>query len=189
VEEDIRGGLRASAQLLLEVADTLSPALAEVAARSAKTLHAGNKLMLCGNGGSASQASHFAGEIVGRFRRERPGRPAIALTTDTAIITALGNDYGYEEIFRRQLEALAQPGDMLWAFSTSGNAASVVRAVQDAQQREVYSVGFTGRGGGELGALVDVCLKVPHEETSLIQEAHLAMGHLLCDLIERSIVH
>jgi D-sedoheptulose 7-phosphate isomerase len=184
----IRSSLRESAALLERVAEEMAPQIAEVAARAIACLQAGGKIALCGNGGSASQAQHLAGELIGRFRRERPAYAALALNTDTAILTALGNDYGYAEVFRRQVEGLLVPGDMLIALSTSGQAENILRAVEEAQRRGVVTVGFTAEGGGKLAEIADLCLRVPHRQTSTAQEAHLAIGHVLCDLIEAAMV-
>lgn len=186
--DTIQAGLHDSAALLQRVAEEMAPQIAAVAERALACLRGGGKIALCGNGGSASQAQHLAGELVGRFRRERPAYAALALTTDTAILTAIGNDYGYEEVFRRQVEALLRPGDLLIALSTSGNAENILRAVEEAQRRGVATVGFTGQGGGRLAEVADLCLRIPHPQTSTVQEAHLAIGHLLCDLVEAGMV-
>lgn len=185
--EAIQSGLRDTAALLERVAEEMAPAIAQVAEAALGCLRSGGKIALCGNGGSASQAQHLAGELVGRFRRERPAYAALALTTDTAILTAIGNDYGYEEVFRRQVEGLLVPGDLLIALSTSGNAENILRAVDEAKRRRVTTVGLTGQGGGRLAEVADLCLRVPHAQTSTVQEAHLAIGHLLCDLIEKGL--
>lgn len=185
--EAIQTSLRSTAALLEQVAQEMAPAIAQVAETALRCLRGGGKIALCGNGGSASQAQHLAGELVGRFRRERPAYAALALTTDTAILTAIGNDYGYEEVFRRQVEGLLAPGDLLIALSTSGNAENILRAVDEAKRRGVMTIGLTGQGGGRLAEVADLCLRVPHTQTSTVQEAHLAIGHLLCDLIEQGL--
>jgi D-sedoheptulose 7-phosphate isomerase len=177
--------LRDTAGLLERVAEEMAPQIAQVAAEAVSCLRGGGKIALCGNGGSASQAQHLAGELVGRFRRERRAYAALALNTDTAILTAIGNDYGYEEVFRRQVEGLLKPGDMLVALSTSGDAENILRAVEEARRRGVVTIGLTGQSGGRLAGVADLCLRVPHAQTSTVQEAHLAIGHLLCDLIEQ----
>ncbi len=181
----IQAGLRETAALLERVAEEMAPAIGQVVEKALDCLRSGGKIALCGNGGSASQAQHLAGEMVGRFRRERPAYAALALTTDTAILTAIGNDYGYEEVFRRQVEGLLVPGDLLIALSTSGNAENILRAVDEAKRLGVITVGLTGQGGGRLAEVADLCLRVPHAQTSIVQEAHLAIGHLLCELIEQ----
>lgn len=147
-------------------------------------LRAGNKILFAGNGGSAADAQHWAGELVSRFYYDRPGLPAIALTTDTSILTAIGNDYGYDYTFARQVEALGQAGDVLVAISTSGRSKNILRALDAAQSRGVKVVGFTGAGGGDMADRCDICFQVPSEETPRIQEGHEFIGHLLCGLIE-----
>jgi D-sedoheptulose 7-phosphate isomerase len=145
------------------------------------------RILACGNGGSAADAQHFVAELVGRFERERLPLAAVALNTDTSILTAVGNDYGYDEIFERQVNALGQPGDTLVAISTSGNSPNVVRAVQAAQQREMHVIALTGKGGGVIGELMtphDVHLCVPNDRTMRIQEVHIVLLHALCDGID-----
>lgn len=144
----------------------------------------GGKLLFCGNGGSAADAQHWAGELVSRFYYDRPGLAAIALTTDSSILTAIGNDYGYDYTFARQVEALGLAGDVLIAISTSGNSPNVLRAAEAARKRDMRVIGFTGRGGGTLAALCEPCFRMPSDETPRIQEGHEFVGHLLCALIE-----
>lgn len=148
------------------------------------SLRAGGKLLFAGNGGSAADAQHWAGELVSRFYYDRPGLPAIALTTDTSILTAIGNDYGYDYTFARQVEALGRPGDVLMLISTSGNSPNVVRAAEAARARGIAIVGFTGQAGGKLAPMSDICFRIPSNETPRIQEGHEFIGHLLCALIE-----
>ncbi len=147
-------------------------------------LRNGRKLLFCGNGGSAADAQHWAGELVSRFYYDRPGLAAIALTTDSSILTAIGNDYGYDYVFARQVEALGQSGDVLVAISTSGNSPNVLRAADVARARGMQVVAFTGRGGGKLLSMSDICFRMPSDETPRIQEGHEFVGHLLCALIE-----
>ena len=147
-------------------------------------LRNGRKLLFCGNGGSAADAQHWAGELVSRFYYDRPGLAAIALTTDSSILTAIGNDYGYDYTFARQVEALGQQGDVLVAISTSGNSPNVLRAADAAHARGMQVIAFTGRSGGKLGAVADSCFRMPSDETPRIQEGHEFVGHLLCALIE-----
>ncbi len=149
-----------------------------------KALANGNKVMFCGNGGSAADSQHLAAEFVGRFQKERKGLPAIALTVDTSILTAVGNDYGYEKVFGRQVEALARPGDVLVGISTSGNSGNVVAAVELAKEKGVYCVGMTAAGGGKLKALCDECIAVPAKVTARAQEMHILIGHILCELVD-----
>jgi len=151
---------------------------------SVQALKRGNKLLFAGNGGSAADAQHWAGELVSRFYYDRPGLPGIALTTDTSIMTAIGNDYGYDYVFARQVEALGQQGDVLFAISTSGNSKNIVRAIEAARGKHMTVVGFTGQGGGQMANLCDICFRVPSGETPRIQEGHEALGHMLCALIE-----
>ncbi len=148
------------------------------------SLRNGGKVMFAGNGGSAADAQHWAGELVSRFYYDRPGLAAVALTTDSSILTAIGNDYGYDYVFARQVEALGRRGDVLVAISTSGNSPNIVRAVEAAHERSIAVIGFTGKVGGKLAALADPCFRVPSDETPRIQEGHEFIGHLLCALIE-----
>ena len=149
-----------------------------------ESLRAGGKVMFAGNGGSAADAQHWAGELVSRFYYDRPGLAAIALTTDSSILTAVGNDYGYDYTFARQIEALGQAGDVFIAISTSGNSPNILRAAQAARARGMHVLGFTGRGGGKLAPLADICFRMPSDETPRIQEGHEFIGHLLCALVE-----
>ncbi len=145
------------------------------------------KILLCGNGGSASDAQHIAAELVGRFRDERPALAAVALTTDTSILTSVGNDYGFEQIFARQTQALARPGDVFVAISTSGNSANVVAATRAARALGCKTVGLLGRDGGVLGGLVDQAVVVPDPETARIQEGHILVGHIWCAMIDAAL--
>ena len=158
--------------------------IAEAVALCTDALRARNKLLFAGNGGSAADAQHWAGELVSRFYYDRPGLPAIALTTDTSILTAIGNDYGYDYTFARQVEALGREGDVLVAISTSGRSKNILRALDAAEERGVRVIGFTGAGGGDMAARCAVCFRVPSDETPRIQEGHEFIGHLLCALIE-----
>ncbi len=148
------------------------------------TLTNGNKILICGNGGSAADAQHIAAEFVGRYESERKGLPAIALTTDTSALTALANDYGYERIFARQVEALGAKGDLLIAISTSGNSPNVISAVMAARDIGCSTIGLTGAKGKKLASLCDMCLLVPAERTARVQEAHIAIGHIWCELVD-----
>lgn len=165
----------------------LCAAVAEAAAMVAACLRGGGKLLLCGNGGSAADAQHWAGELVSRFAYDRPGLPAIALTTDTSILTAIGNDYGYERVFARQVEALGRPGDVLFALSTSGRSPNVLAALAAARERGLGTVGFTGAREGAMAPLCDLLVRVPHTETPRIQEGHEAIGHAICALVEAAL--
>lgn len=150
-------------------------------------LRAGRKILFAGNGGSAADAQHWAGELVSRFYYDRPGLPAIALTTDTSILTAIGNDYGYDYTFARQIEALGQDGDVFVAISTSGRSKNILRALDAAEAKGVKVIGFTGAGGGDMAGRCEICFQVPSSETPRIQEGHEFIGHLLCALIESEI--
>ncbi len=148
------------------------------------TLQLGGKLLACGNGGSAADAQHFAAELTGRYQADRRGYPAIALTTDTSALTSISNDYGYDLVFRRQLEALGRQGDLLIAISTSGESRNVIKAVELARERGIYSVGLLGKDGGKLRSLVDLPLVVHASHTARIQEAHILILHILCEALE-----
>ena len=145
-----------------------------------------NKVLLCGNGGSAADSQHIAAEFVGRFKLERRGLPAIALSTDTSILTAIGNDYSVDRIFSRQVEALAQSGDIIIGLSTSGKSPNVLEAIKQARKYGCFSIGFLGGSGGALKGLVDIPLVVPANDTPRIQECHILLGHIICDIVERA---
>jgi len=157
----------------------------EVIARAmTTTLRLGGKILWCGNGGSAADSQHLAAEIVGRFRRERRGLPSVALTTDTSILTSVANDYGYEAVFSRQVEALGVSGDLLVGISTSGNSPNVVAALQVGRSMGLRTIGFTGAGGGKIAEVVDHLFAVTSKDAARIQEAHILAGHMLCDWLE-----
>jgi D-sedoheptulose 7-phosphate isomerase len=162
----------------------LKPMVCDMGDRLARTLKNGNKILICGNGGSASDSQHFAAEIVGRFYKDRKALPAIALTTDTSIITAVANDYGYEDVFSRQTEALGTPGDMLVGLSTSGNSENIIQAFQSAKNQQMTAIALTGGDGGRLAGLADFCINVPCEQTPRIQEAHAFILHFWAEQIE-----
>jgi D-sedoheptulose 7-phosphate isomerase len=151
-------------------------------------LRAGNKILLCGNGGSAADAQHIAAELVGRYERQRRAFPAVALTTDTSALTALSNDYGYEEVFARQVQALATAGDVLIAISTSGKSPNVIKAVERARAIDCKTIGLTGCSGEPLASNCDLAIVVPSERTSRIQEAHITIGHLWCEMVDSLVV-
>ena len=179
-----------SAELKLQVAADLAPHIAAAIDMMFTALSQGNKILACGNGGSAADCQHFAAELVGRFERERLPLPALALTTDTSILTAVGNDYGYRDVFARQVQAFGQSGDVLLAISTSGNSANVVAAIEAAQERDLRIVALTGRDGGQMAGMLtemDVHICVPHERTARIQEVHLLTIHCLCDGIDAAL--
>jgi D-sedoheptulose 7-phosphate isomerase len=151
-------------------------------------IQAGGCVLAFGNGGSAAQAQHLAAELVGRFEQDRRALPALALTTDTSALTAIGNDYSFEEIFARQIRALARPGDVALAISTSGNSPNVLRALDAAREKNLRTIGLTGRKGGRMRERVDLCLCVPSDSTPRIQEAHLVISHILCHMVETSLL-
>ena len=176
-----------SAQTKLDAIEALAAPIAGAVELMVATLVGNGKILACGNGGSAADAQHFAAELVGRFEMERQGLAAIALTTDSSIMTALSNDYGYKAVFERQVRALGQPGDLLLAISTSGNSPSVVEAIRAAHDNDLRVVALTGKGGGDIGRMLrdsDVHLCVPSERTARIQEVHLLTIHCLCDGID-----
>ena len=169
-------------------ADTgIAAQLDAAAQRCVDALRGGRKIMFCGNGGSAADAQHLAGELVSRFNYDRPGLSAMALTTDTSILTAIGNDYGYEQLFARQVEASGVAGDVLVAISTSGNSPNVLRAVEAARARKLVTIGLTGRGGGRMDGACDILIRAPAAHTPRVQEAHIVIGHTLCALIESTL--
>ena len=189
--ERIRGHFSDSAALKHEAREVLAEPIARAAALLTDCLFADGKILACGNGGSAADAQHFAAELVGRFERERPELPAIALTTDTSLMTAIANDYSFEHVFAKQVRALGARGDVLLAISTSGNSPNVVAAVVAAHEREMRVVALTGKGGGKIGELLapeDVHLCVPHARTMRIQEVHILTIHCLCDVVDATLL-
>ncbi|HPB75668.1 MAG TPA: D-sedoheptulose 7-phosphate isomerase [Chromatiaceae bacterium] len=162
----------------------LTADLERIAARQGLDHEGGGRIFWLGNGGSAADSQHLASELVGRFERERPGLAAIALTTDSSALTAIGNDYGFEQVFARQVEALCRPGDLVIGISTSGNSPNVLRALERARTLGITTAAFSGRDGGRLKDLVEACLIAPADNTARIQEAHLLAGHILCELVE-----
>jgi D-sedoheptulose 7-phosphate isomerase len=187
IEDRIKLHFEASAKLKLAAMEQLTPVIAAAAELIARQLLAGNKVLSCGNGGSAGDAQHFSSEMLNRFERERPGLPAVALSTDTSTLTSIANDYHYNEIFSKQVRALGQAGDVLLAISTSGNSANVVQAMEAAHDRGMPVVALTGKEGGTMAMKLadgDIELRVPSESTARIQEVHLLIIHCLCDLID-----
>lgn len=183
----IQAHFQESAELKQRAAAALSQPIAEAVELMFSALSNGNKILACGNGGSAADCQHFAAELVGRFERERLPLPALALTTDTSIMTAVGNDYSFNDIFSKQVQAFGQAGDILLALSTSGNSSNVLAAVEAALERDMRVVALTGKGGGAIGRLLtdaDVHICVPHDRTARIQEVHLLTIHCLCDGID-----
>ena len=190
VHQMIVSSLQASValkQALLED-QKLIQTIAEVAEAMSRALADGHKLLFFGNGGSAADAQHLAAELVGRYQQERRALPALALTANTSTLTAIGNDYSYERVFARQLEALCSPGDVAVGISTSGKSPNVLSAMRAAKEIPVTTVGMTGMRAGELAALSDYCICVPSEQTPRIQEGHILIGHILCEVIEQKFV-
>jgi D-sedoheptulose 7-phosphate isomerase len=187
LEQRIQQQFFDSADLKYAAAEILSKPIADAVNALVGCVTAGGKVLVCGNGGSAADAQHFAAEFVGRFERERPGLAAVALTTDSSILTAIGNDYDFNVIFSKQVQALGAPGDVLLCFTTSGNSTNVLLAVEAAHSKEMTVIALTGRGGGKMrDALTetDVHICVPHERTARIQEVHLLSLHCLCDAVD-----
>ncbi|RME08953.1 MAG: SIS domain-containing protein [Aquificota bacterium] len=176
---------RESAEVKLAFVELYAEQILGVGQIIARAIKDGNKVLLFGNGGSAADAQHIAGEIVGRFKKERRALPAIALTTDTSILTAVGNDYGFESVFERQIEALCTPGDIAIGISTSGNSSNVIRGLMKAHDLGATTIAFTGRDGGRLTEIAHYSFVVPSYDTARIQECHITLGHVLCELIDR----
>ena len=181
--------LKASGDLKHRVAETLSGEILEAAQTIRDRLASGGKLLLMGNGGSAADSQHIAAELVGRFKKERAAIPAIALTVDSSSLTALGNDYGFEAIFSRQIEALATAKDAVMGISTSGNSQNVIRALNLARNMGAATIGLMGHGGGNMKDCVDICIVVPSDDTARIQEVHITIGHIICEIIEQDLTH
>jgi D-sedoheptulose 7-phosphate isomerase len=185
--ERIQQHFRDSAAVKLAAVETLALPIAAAVDTMFGALANGNRILACGNGGSAAAAQHFAAGLIGRFERERPGLPAVALTTDASVLTSLANHYAYDEIFARQIRALGQPGDILLAITTTGNPANVLAAIDAAHEREMVVVALTGNGGGSANDVltdIDIHICVPSERTARIQEVHLLTIHCLCDGID-----
>ncbi len=185
--DEIRSHLKAHQEVVQAIEDRLAAGISRTAEMIGEALQGGNKLLLMGNGGSAADAQHFAAEIVGRFRMERRGLPAMALSTDTSILTAIGNDYGFDAVFRRQVEALAAEGDVVVGISTSGMSENVFSALSLARQMGCRTVGLLGKDGGTIRDIVDIDLTVPSKDTPRIQEGHIMVIHIICDLVEKKL--
>ena len=187
VDETIQASLRETARLLAGFPSEQTARVAKAAALMTEAVRSGRKVIWFGNGGSATQGQHMAAEFVGRFRRERRALPSLSLTENMASVTAIGNDYAFDQIFARQLEGLGQAGDVAVGLSTSGNSPNVLEGLRKARQLTIAAIGLTGGSGGRMEALCDVCILVPSTVTAHIQEAHLAIGHILCGLVEDAI--
>jgi D-sedoheptulose 7-phosphate isomerase len=172
---------------LLAAVETMAPEIERAATCIADRLRSGQTVYWCGNGGSAADAQHFAAELIGRFERERRALPSVALTADTSVLTSIGNDYGFADVFRRQVEGLIRGGEVLVGISTSGTSANVLRAVEQARTQGGIVIGLLGRDGGTIAPLCDIALVVPGSNTARIQEMHALVGHLLCDLVEAAL--
>ncbi|MCG3175956.1 MAG: Phosphoheptose isomerase 1 [Candidatus Omnitrophica bacterium] len=186
MRERILKSFEESAAAKRAVLESQSGNIERAAAWITETLRSGGKLLFCGNGGSASDSQHLAAEFVGRYEKERRGLAAVALTTDTSILTAVGNDYSFERIFSRQVEALGRPGDLLFGLSTSGNSPNVVAAVRKARELGLRTVVLSGRDGGQLAREAELSIIVPAQKTSRIQECHILIGHVLCELADEA---
>lgn len=174
-------------QAVLNLLSELNPVLERIAVQMTKTLQNGGKILWCGNGGSAADSQHLAAELVGRFRRERRGLPSIALTTDTSILTSVANDYGFEQVFRRQVEAHCVRGDLLIGISTSGTSKNVCAALRTAREMDAFTVAFTGADPALVGTIAHETLCIPSKNTARIQECHILCGHMLCDVVDQFI--
>ena len=191
LEQRIQQHFFDSADLKYAAAEVLAKPIADAVGTLMGCITSGGKVLVCGNGGSAGDAQHFAAEFVGRFERERPGLAAIALTTDSSILTAVGNDYDFNAIFSKQVQAIGSPGDVLLAITTSGNSANVLAAVEAAHAKDMAVIALTGRDGGKMRKLLletDVHVCVPHERTARIQEVHLLVVHCLCDAVDMQLL-
>ena len=187
IQDQVKELFDASIETKHSAKEVLAAPIAMAIERMTEAFKTGNKILTCGNGGSAADAQHFSAELVCRFERERPGLPAVALTTDSSALTAISNDYQYDEVFAKQVNALGQPGDILFAISTSGNSANVVRAIEAAHDKELTVVAMTGRDGGNIAKLLqdnDVEIRVPSDSTARVQEVHLLTIHCLCHQID-----
>ena len=181
IEQRLADHLRVIQKLM---ASDLPQKLEQCAKHTEKALTEGHKILFCGNGSSAADSQHLAAEFVGSFQKERKGLPAIALTVDTSILTAVANDYGYDTVFARQVQALGEPGDVLVGISTSGNSKNVLLAVEEAKAKGIFCIGMTAEGGGKMAEACDICLAVPDKVTARAQEMHIMMGHILCELVD-----
>lgn len=187
MKDEIIKQLEESANIKRTIARNLSDNIAEASRKIIKAYQAGGKVLLIGNGGSAADAQHIAAELVGRFKMERKALPAIALTTDTSLLTAMANDYGYDSVFRRQVEGLAGKNDVLIAITTSGTSPNILKAVEAARSKGMLVIGLTGKTGGKLKDMVDLAIVVPSDNTQRIQEAHITIGHIICHLVENEL--
>ncbi len=184
LEHRVRQAFSNIAQLMAKFSEEQTEKLTAAARMLAEAFKEGNKVLLFGNGGSAADAQHLAAEFVNRFQVERPPLPAIALTTDTSILTAIGNDYDFQDIFVKQIMALGRKGDVAWGISTSGSSPNVVKGLEAAKKQKLYTLAVTGCDGGKMAPLADICLNVPSHDTPRVQEVQITIGHILCDLVD-----
>ncbi|MFA4843425.1 MAG: D-sedoheptulose 7-phosphate isomerase [Candidatus Margulisiibacteriota bacterium] len=187
MQEKIKAEIKESIAVKTEVLKSLVPAIEKAARTMIEALKTGNKILFFGNGGSAADAQHLAAELVGRFLKDRAALPGLALTTDTSILTALSNDFGFETVFARQVEALAKPGDVAFGISTSGNSKNVLTALEKAREMNCKTIGLLGCDGGRIAEVVDVSITVPCRATPRVQESHITIGHILCGLVEQEL--
>lgn len=187
MKDKIMAGLKESIRVKEDILKNQVEVMEGIVEIIIKALKGGGKVLLFGNGGSAADAQHLAAELVGRFKRERKGLPALALSTNTSILTSVGNDYSFAQVFARQIEALGKQEDVAIGISTSGQAGNVIKGILAARARGIFTIGLTGGGGGKLGKLVDLALIVPSSDTPRIQEAHITIGHLVCQLVEEKL--
>ncbi len=180
----VREALRESIEAKEALTDEDHKLILEMAYTMVEALSQGNKIIWMGNGGSAADAQHLSAELVSRFYKERDGLPSLALHANTSVLTAIGNDYGFDHVFERQIEALARPGDVVVGISTSGNSPNVLLAIEKARDMGCLTIGLTGASGGRMADTVDLCLKVPSDDTPRIQEAHITVGHIICEIVE-----
>ncbi len=187
MKEKIKFLIRESIEVKEKTLKEQSEIIAKIAQKTIQCFRQGKKVIFFGNGGSAADAQHLATELISRFQKERRSLPAIALTTDTSALTAIGNDYGFEKIFSRQIEGLVDKGDIIIGISTSGNSVNVIEGIKEAKKRGAYTVGFLGQTGGKLKNIVDLALCVPSSITARIQEIHITVGHIICQLVEEEL--
>ncbi len=185
--EEIKSRFVESAEIKLKVAqdDKLMEKILTIANDIIKGLKNGKKVMICGNGGSAADAQHIAAELLGKFYLSRKAMPAIALNTNVSVLTAVANDYSYDDVFSRQVEGLGKEGDILIGISTSGNSKNVINAIKKGKEMGIETIGFSGKNGGKMKELCDICICVPSDSTPRIQEAHITVGHVICEIVER----
>ncbi len=186
IREKIEAVIRRHKEMIAELEKSSTEAIASIAEAIVKSIKAGGRVYICGNGGSAADAQHIASELVNRFEKERKALPATALTTDTSLMTSIANDYSYEKIFSRQVEALVKEGDILWGISTSGSSSNVVAAAELAKEKGATVIAFTGRGGSKLEKAADICFCAQDESTARSQEIHTIAYHIICEIVEES---